>query len=308
MLRAMIQKINYLLALSFLKISNKRKIIFYGLLLLLLILAFFRFKYAGYYETLFPNLIALIDISLLFLIIILLLSFLKLLIMSTYRKRNKLQIGSPDNTIIGIENLYRVAVIITLFFALMYYLGVDLVTFFTSFALVSVAFVWLFKEYLANIIDGLLIIFSDDFKIGDYIKVNEYKGRIKDIRFLNSKLITDEGDMVFIPNSLLFQREVINFSKVKFKRIIFDFEIDKSLFTKIRKVEKSIVKNLKKEFDGIIEEDKFMLKVERIHHQGAMLRAEISVRKYDFTLEAEIEKNISLSVMEFIDKEEDKEE
>ncbi len=115
-----------------------------------------------------------------------------------------------------------------------------------------------------------IILFSSDFKNGDYVKIGEFKGRIKDITFINLKLITDEGDIVFILNSLIFQKEVINFSKVKTKRIIYDFEIEKSLFPKIRKVEKSILKNLITEFEEIIE----------------------------------IEKNISLSVMEFIDREE----
>lgn len=117
--------------------------------------------------------------------------------------------------------------------------------------------------------------------------------------------MTDEGDVVFIPNSLLFQREVINYSKVKFKRIIYDFEIDKSLFPKIRKVEKSILKNLQKEFEEIIEHDKFALRINTIDHEGASVSAEIPVKKYDFNTEFLIKKNISLSVMEFIDKEED---
>lgn len=304
----MIQRIKNLIALSSLKISDKRKHVFQALLFLLILLVVIRYLFTYIYQISLPNFMALIDMFLLVLFVVSILSFFKLLIMSTYRKRNKLQVGHLDNTIIGIENLYRTLLIIVLFIALMHYSGVNLVTFFTSFALISVAFVWLFKEYLANMIDGWLIIFSDDFKIGDYIKVSEFKGRIKDIRFLNSKIITDEGDVVFIPNSLLFQREVTNFSKVKYKRIIFEFEIDKSLFPKIRKVEKRIIKNLKKEFEEVIEDDKFTLKVIKIHHEGALLSAEVSVRKYDFTIEADIEKNISLSVMEFIDKEEEKEE
>lgn len=117
--------------------------------------------------------------------------------------------------------------------------------------------------------------------------------------------MTDEGDVVFIPNTLLFQREVVNYSKVKFKRIIYNFEIDKSLFPKIRKVEKSILRNLQKEFEEIIEEGKFSLKINTIDHEGASLSAEIPVKKYDFSTEFAIKKNISLSVMEFIDKEED---
>ncbi|MFT4244425.1 MAG: hypothetical protein ACMXYB_03140 [Candidatus Woesearchaeota archaeon] len=56
--------------------------------------------------------------------------------MSTYRKRNKIQVGTIDNTIRGIENLYRVFLIFVLFFATLYYSGIQLFTFFTTFALV----------------------------------------------------------------------------------------------------------------------------------------------------------------------------
>lgn len=301
----MFSKITYILKLSFFKISFRRKFFLYLITSVLFLLGLFRFYFYDSYDMSQIPFSGFIDLIILYLFIGVLLNFVKLFIMSTYRKRNKIQVGTIDNTIRGIENLYRVILIFVLFFATLYQSGIQLLTFFTTFALVSVAFSWLFKEYIGNIIDGLLIIFSDDFKIGDYIKVNDFKGRIRDIRFLNTKIMTDEGDVVFIPNTLLFQREVVNYSKVKFKRIIYDFEIDKSLFPKIRKVEKSILKNLQKEFEEVIEQEKFSLKVNTIDHEGASLSAEIPVKKYDFNTESAIKKNISLSVMEFIDKEED---
>ncbi|MCH8519353.1 MAG: mechanosensitive ion channel family protein [Nanoarchaeota archaeon] len=301
----MFQRILYALKLSFFRVSFRRKFFFYLIILFLAVVGIFRTFFSDFIEVSNLPFIKFIDLFLLYLFIAVGLNFVKLFIMSTYRKRNKIQVGTIDNTIKGIENVYRMILILICLLATLYYSGIHLLTFFTTFALVSVAFSWLFKEYIANIIDGLLIIFSDDFKIGDYIKVNDFKGRIKDIRFMNTKIMTDEGDVVFIPNTLLFQREVVNYSKVKFKRIIYEFEIDKSLFPKVRKVEKSILKNLQKEFVDIIEDDKFTLKVNKIHHQGASLSAEIPVKKYDFSTEYLIEKNISLSVMEFIDKEED---
>ena len=305
MLQKLASLLKSMLSLSFFRVSVRRKLLFYSSIVLLLAIVIFRFFVGDVERFSFIPFIGFIDLILLYLVIGVILNFIKLFIMSSYRKRNKIPVGTIDNTIKGIENLYRVALIFISFFATLYYSGIQLITFFTTFALVSVAFSWLFKEYIANIIDGLLIIFSDDFKIGDYIKVNDFKGRIKDIRFLNTKIMTDEGDVVFIPNSLLFQREVINYSKVKFKRIIYDFEIDKSLFPKIRKVEKSILKNLQKEFEEIIEDDKFALRINTIDHEGASVSAEIPVKKYDFNTEFLIKKNISLSVMEFIDKEED---
>lgn len=293
-----------LISLSFLRVSSERKIHLY--LSVLLVISLFILK------NIFNEFVAkfkLLDLTVIILfyfsIVAVGLDFIKIIILSSYRKRNKLEVGKKDNITVGIERIYWLVVVLGWFFMLLYLNNIDMLSFFTTFALVSVAFSWIFKEYINNLIDGLLILFSSDFKIGDYVKISEFKGKIKDITFINSTLITDEGDLVFIPNSLILQKEVINFSKVKNKRIIYDFEIDKSLFPKIRKVEKSILKHLRHEFEEIIDSDSFYLKVNSVTHQGAELSAEISVKKYNFSIENEIEKNISLSVMEFIDKEED---
>ncbi|MFP4401932.1 MAG: mechanosensitive ion channel family protein [Candidatus Nanoarchaeia archaeon] len=298
--------ISNFIELSFLKVSLKRKLSLY--ISIIAVIALFYIRLVMAYDEFSTIIQRIIDLLLFYFCISLLLSTGKAILITIYRKRNKLSVGRHDNTIIGIDNLYWLLLSIIMFFGTLYYSGVEIVNFFATFALVSVAFAWIFKDYIANIIDGLIIIFSEDFKIGDYIHIDNVKGRIKDIRFLNIKLITDEGDVVFFPNTLLMQKEVVNFSKVKAKKIIYDFEIDKSLFTKVRKVERVIVKNLIKEFEGHIESENFAIQVNTINHQGASLSAEIPVKNYDFKVEHQIKKNISLSVMEFIDKEEDKEE
>lgn len=287
-------------SLSFFKVSSRRKFSFYIVLFLVAFLFVIRYIYSQQFNQV-PGVKTTLDLLLFYFLASTILNFLKLVFVSSYRKKEKLSIDKRDNIITGIESLYWVILFIIIFVGTLQFIDVDLKTFFASFALVSVAFSWLFKEYIANIIDGILIMFSDDFKIGDYIKVGEYKGRIREITFINTEIRTDEGDIVFIPNTLIIQREVTNFSKVRFKRIIYEFEIDRTLFQKIRKIEKVILKNLKKEFSEILEEEKFFLRVIKIHHEGALLSAEIPVKKYNFTTEDAIEKNVSLSVMEFID-------
>lgn len=292
------------ISLSYFKVSSRRKFFFYLVLFLVGVLYVTRYVYSQKFNQI-PTVVLILDLLFMIFIISTIFNFVKILVISTYRKVKKIPITTSDNTIVGIESLYWLGLMISLFIGILQFVHVDIKTFFTSFALISVAFSWIFKEYISNILDGLIIMFSKDFNMGDYIIVGEYKGRIRHITFLNTEIKTDEGDIVFIPNTLILQREVTNFSKIKSKRIIYSFEIDKLLFPKTRKIEKAIVKNLNKDFEDIFEENKFFLKVIKIHHEGALLSAEIPVKKYNFIIEDEIKKNVSLSVMEFIDKEDD---
>jgi small-conductance mechanosensitive channel len=291
-------------SLSLFKISKKRKFFFYLGVFLVSLLFTIRTVYSQKF-TQVPIVKSFIDILLFYFIIITILNILKIVIISVYRKINKIKSDHKDNLIMGIESLSLIILVMTLFIGTLQFINLDLKTFFGSFALISVAFAWVFKEYITNIIDGILIIFSDDFIVGNYIMVGNYRGRIREITFLNTEIITDEGDIVFIPNTLIIQREVTNYSKVKYKRIIHEFEIDKSLFTKVRKIEKVIIKNLIKDFDDIFEVDKFFLKVVKIKHDSAILSAEMPVKSYSFKIEEQMEKCVSLTIMEFIDREED---
>jgi small-conductance mechanosensitive channel len=296
--------ISNFLSLSLFKISKKRKFFFYLGLFLASLLFTFRTVYNQQF-TQVPIVKLSIDILLFYFIIITILNILKIVIISIYRKLNKIKSGYKDNIIMGIESLSLIILVMTLFIGTLQFTNLDLKTFFGSFALISVAFAWVFKEYITNIIDGILIIFSDDFIVGNYIMVGNYTGRIREITFLNTEIMTDEGDIVFIPNTLIIQREVTNYSKVKYKRIIHEFEIDKSLFTKVRKIENVIKKNLTKDFSDIFDVDNFFLKVVKIKHDSAILSAEMPVKSYSFTTEEQMEKCVSLTIMEFIDKEED---
>jgi small-conductance mechanosensitive channel len=296
--------IKKIFSLSYFKVSSRRKFFLYLVLFLMSILFLIRYLYAQQL-TQVTVVKTTIDVLLFYFIISSILNILKLVIISIYRKIQKIKSDHRDNVIMGIESLSWIILFVALFVGTLQFIDIDIKTFFASFALFSVAFSWVFKEYITNIIDGLLIIFSDDFIVGDYISVGDYKGRIREITFLNTEIRTDEGDIVFIPNTLIIQREVTNYSKVKFKRIIHEFEIDKSLFTKVRKIEKLIIKNLVKEFDDIFESDNFFLRVVSIKGDTAVLAAEMPVTNYSFTIEDKMEKSVSLTVMEYIDSQED---
>lgn len=286
------------------KISNKLKIVSFLFVTLTIVLLLTRYIYTSKFET-EDSTVLILDLFIFYIFSMTILNLLKNTIVSARRRVKKLSVHTKDNVIAGIHSLYIILGFFVILFGTLHFLDVELEKFFTSFALISVAFSWIFKEYISNIIDGIRITFSDNLKVGDYITSGDFKGIILDIDIMSTKISTDEGDIVFIPNTLLLSKEIINYSKIKFKRIIYDFEIDKSLYTKLRKLEKKIVKNLDSEFSDFFEKEKFFLKVVRVSGEVAHLSAEMPVTSYNFKLEERMEKNVSLTVMEFIDDEED---
>lgn len=74
-------------------------------------------------------------------------------------------------------------------------------------ALVAIGFIAVWS-LLSNIIAALLIFFTSPFKVGNHIQVipENIEGQVIEIGSMFTKLRTEEGDYINIPNNLLFQR------------------------------------------------------------------------------------------------------
>ncbi|NBD73997.1 mechanosensitive ion channel, partial [Patescibacteria group bacterium] len=99
-------------------------------------------------------------------------SIVRILIISSYRSRLNLTPGERDNFVIGVDAVANVLVVLVSIGAIFPALGVPFREFLTSLSLFSVALAWLFKEHLSNFFDSFRLMFSTDFLIGDYIKIN----------------------------------------------------------------------------------------------------------------------------------------
>src|SRR5690606_38224378 len=60
---------------------------------------------------------------------------------------------------------------------------------------------------------GLLIIMFKPFRVGDYITAQNISGTVKSIQIFNTQVNTDNNQAVFIPNGILSNGTIINFSK-----------------------------------------------------------------------------------------------
>ena len=78
---------------------------------------------------------------------------------------------------------------------------------------------------LSNFAGGVMIILSRPFKIGDYIEAQGYGGTVEEIRITNTKIVTSDNKVVYIPNGVLSTETIVNYSEKDLRRLEFVFSI-----------------------------------------------------------------------------------
>ncbi|MBO6762927.1 MAG: mechanosensitive ion channel, partial [Roseivirga sp.] len=76
-----------------------------------------------------------------------------------------------------------------------------------------------FQDISANFISGIIMAFKKPLNIGDIIETNGYTGFVRDIQLRATVLETFQGLHIIIPNRLVFQNPITNFTKTYKRRV-----------------------------------------------------------------------------------------
>lgn len=68
------------------------------------------------------------------------------------------------------------------------------------------------QNIINNLVSGIILIFERPFQVGDFIEVTGKTGRVKDIGIRASKLISQSGSEIIVPNGDLLSGHVINWT------------------------------------------------------------------------------------------------
>ena len=230
-------------------------------------------------------------------------SLLKTVVLSTYRKIKKYEEDYMDNFILGFALILN-----TLFFSFLIYLSfelsnIDFTSFLTALSVIAVGLLWAFKDYIANFLDGFIIIFSNDFNVRDYIQIGEVSGKIKKITFFKTHIILDNGNLISISNTKFLNSDIINYSAVGYRRFLFSFEIDKKDFSQFRKLEKYLIEILKKNYAQYLYETRPpFLQIERIERDSCKINIEIPLLKHPKNLVPKLKRHISRYILRYLSK------
>jgi hypothetical protein len=276
------------------KAGKELLIIIFRALIWAALLYFYLNKPASY-----PNKTTIESIALALLIVLgasLMVSTLRLTVIYWYIRKHKFKSNIKDNFILGINRI--VSILNTVFIAvgLITLFKVDPKDFIFSVSIVAAAIAVTFKEYINNMINGLIIMFSDRLSLGDHIRIGDHEGKILDITLINMILQNEDSDMVIVPNSIAFSSVIINQSKQNTKKLSVEFDMAlENGYTP-----EYLEKYLSKAIDGYsanVVPGGLTVKTLEINKDVVIFKAMVLLKHYDKLKEREIRRSINTALI-----------
>ncbi len=155
--------------------------------------------------------------------------------------------------------------------------GIEMTSFIAILAAASFAVGLALQGSLSNFAGGVLIILFRPFNVGDYIEAQGHAGTVRKIHIFSTTLKTPDNKTVIIPNGMLSNSSLINYSTEPTRRVDMVFGI--SYKDDIAKAKKTINSILKK--DKRIIEDPF-IKVGALNNNSVDLYVRVWCNKKDY--------------------------
>ena len=231
----------------------------------------------------------------------LLISLIRLLVVFFYVRKNKLKRGVKNNVELGINHIATILHTLVLIAAILLLFEIDPINLITSLSIVAAAIAILSKDYISNMINGMIIMFADELTLGDEIKIGDIKGRIVDITLTNMHIVNDDEDLIYIPNSLIFTSQIMNYTKRSVRKVSFDFDMKNDQLTRVADLE-SYIKDSLKEYHQFIKEDSYSLKIIKIHENFSALKFQFILHKQSSIREKDIRRQALRTVLAYKEK------
>jgi MscS family membrane protein len=230
-------------------------------------------------------------------IFLLLLDFIQLVVIFLYRRRKRIR-GS-DNFIVGIGHIYSIVLVMGLIIGVLSLLRIDPKSLLTSISIVFAGLAIITKEYVSNMITGMINTFSGEISIGDNISIGLHKGKVLDVTLQKVHLLNDDDDVIYIPNTLFHTMEVVNYTKRLIKRTSVEFEIGISHLNNVEEIEKMLIETLSP-FNDMIQEDSYYLRTAEVRKDYVLMKFQYILKVPNKDMERVIRRKTVRRVVEFI--------
>jgi len=147
--------------------------------------------------------------------------------------------------------------------------------------LAGLAIGFAFKNIVENYLAGILLSTRNPFEIGDYIEVGGKIGKVALLSSRDTVLVTLDGNHLRIPNSVVMNSELLNYTRNPLRR--FDFEIGVGRCSDLGEARRIGLETIATN-PGVLAEPKTIAVIDRLGDSSVVLRffAWLDQRKHDF--------------------------
>lgn len=234
-------------------------------------------------------------------IFLMLLDFVQFFTIWWYRRRHR--VWGSDNFIIGVGHIYSLLLVIGVVVGTLSLFRIHARELFTSLSIIFAGIAILTKDYISNMINGMIMTFSSQLSIGDNVSIGTHRGKITDITLQNIHLLNDDDDMIYIPNNIVMNSEVVNYTKREIKRTSIDFEIDLKHLKTVEELERSLIEVLSP-FQELIKPDSYYLRVAEVKKEYVVMKFQYILKEPNKDLERQIRRRTIRRLVEIISERE----
>lgn len=196
----------------------------------------------------------------------------------------------------------RILIYIVAAFLIITGLGYNLNGLVAGLGLGSVVITLAAQDTAKNLFCGVVIFLDKPFIVGDWIEVDKYEGTVEDITFRSTRVRTFENSLLNIPNSVIANEAIINWSKMEKRKNKVNLCLD--LDTPLEKVQKvqNRIKELLKQHDDVID-DTIIVRFDKITDNGINLMVSSYTNSIDYASFIEEKEKINFKIMQILREE-----
>lgn len=131
-------------------------------------------------------------------------------------------------------SMYFILIIITIGI-----LGIETSSFVAIFASAGVAIGMALSGTLQNFAGGVLILLLKPYKVGDFVEVQGFSGKVKSIQLFNTIINTVDNKAIILPNGVLSTSSINNYSLERYRRV--DWTVSLAYGTDLKAVKAALL-------------------------------------------------------------------
>lgn len=158
------------------------------------------------------------------------------------------------------------------------------------------------QDTAKNLFGGIVIFLDKPFIVGDWIEMAPYEGTVEDITFRSTRVRTFENSVVNIPNSIISNSSIINWSKMEKRR--YKTNLCLELDTPLEKLDifQKRVREMLQQREAIYDES-IIVKFDEIKDNGINVLVSSYTESVDYTSYLSEKENINRKIMKILREE-----
>ena len=182
-------------------------------------------------------------------------------------------------------------------------LGLDLSGLVTGLGIGTVVITLAAQDTAKSLFGGLVIFLDKPFLVGEWIQIGEYEGIVEDITFRSTRIRTFENSLLNIPNAVVADSSIINWSKMQKRRNRVNLCIDMNTPLEKLEVVQKRIKNMLLQRDHVLSDDTIIVRFDEIADNGYNLLVYNYVSSTDYESFIKERENINFKIMKILQEE-----